>query len=177
MRERTHLLTGAAAALALAPWLRRLSVPLWLGASFTDVDLYAFYVVRHRDLSLRRAFRYYHTLTGRREHTRKLLHHPLVPILALAGGRRCPALAAFGGGVAVHLMLDVYAKWRFKRLRHALELRAAGYCEACQERQSSLALMEPCYVGARGGDHADPASWRLLCRSCNEMRHQEAGTL
>ena len=52
MRERTHLLTGAAAALALAPWLRRLSVPLWLGASFTDVDLYAYYVVRHRDVIL-----------------------------------------------------------------------------------------------------------------------------
>jgi hypothetical protein len=99
MRERTHLLTGAAAALALAPWLRRLSIPLWLGASFTDVDLYAYYVVRHRDLSLRRAVRYYNTLTGRREHARKLLHHPLVPILALAGGRRCPALAAFGLGL------------------------------------------------------------------------------
>ena len=135
------------------------------------------YVVRHRHLSLRRAVRYYHTLTGRREHTRKLLHHPLVPILALAGGRRCPALAAFGSGVAVHLMLDVYAKRRFKRLRHALELRAAGYCEACQEPQSSIERMEPCYAGARGGDLADPASWRLLCRACNEMRHQEAGTL
>jgi hypothetical protein len=74
-------------------------------------------------------------------------------------------------------MLDVYAKQRFKRLRHALELRAAGYCETCQERQSSIARMEPCYVGARGGDRADPASWRLLCRSCNELRHQEPGTL
>jgi hypothetical protein len=177
MRERTHLLTGAAAALALAPWLRRLSVPLWLGASFTDVDLYAYYVVRHRDVSLRRAIRYYNTLTGRRERARKLLHNPLVPLLALAGARRFPTLAACGAGVALHLVLDAYGRRRFKRLRRALELRSAGYCDACREHQSSIALMEPYYVGSPGGDDTDPAAWRLLCRPCNEARHWEAGTL
>jgi hypothetical protein len=177
MRERTHLLTGAATALALAPWLRWLSVPLWLGASFTDADLYAYYVVRHRDFSLRRAVRHYNTLTGRRERAFKFLHHPLVPLAALAAARRFPALAACGAGIALHLVLDGYGKRRFQRIRHALELRSAGYCEACQERQSPLALMEPCYVGVRGGGDTDLASWRLLCRSCNEMLHQEAGTL
>ena len=177
MRERAHFLTGAAAALALAPWLRRLSIPLWLGASFTDVDLYAYYVVRHRDLSLRRAVRYYNTLTGRRERARKLLHHPLVPLVALAGARRFPTLAACGAGMALHLVLDAYGKRRFKRLRRALERRSAGYCEACRERRGPIALMEPYYVGSRGGEDTDPASWRLLCRLCNEARHCEAGAL
>jgi hypothetical protein len=177
MRERTHLLTGAAAALALAPWLRQLSIPLWLGASFTDVDLYAYYVVRHRDISLRCAIRYYNTLAGRRERARKLLHHPLVPLVALAGARRFPTLAACGAGIALHLVLDAYGKRRFKRLRRALELRSAGYCEACRERQSSIALMEPSYVGARRSKDTDPASWHLLCGACNEARHGEAGAL
>ena len=53
MRLRKHIGTGGVIALALAPWLRWLSVPLWLGATFADADLYAYYVVRHRNLSVR----------------------------------------------------------------------------------------------------------------------------
>ena len=47
-------------------------------------------MVRHRNLSVRRAVRYDHTLTGRRERAAKLLHYPLVPMVAIAGVRRCP---------------------------------------------------------------------------------------
>src|SRR5436190_356294 len=136
MRVRIHIMTGTAAALALARWLRWLSVPLWLGASLTDVDLYAYYVMRHQHLSLRRAVRYYNALAGRRERARKLLHHPVVPLIALAGGRRHPAIAAFGSGVALHLLLDAYGKRRFKRLRSVLAVRSGGRWEQCGSRWS-----------------------------------------
>jgi hypothetical protein len=100
-----------------------------------------------------------------------------VPLVALAGARLFPTLAACGAGMALHLVLDAYGKRRFKRLRRALERRSAGYCEACRERQGHIALMEPYYVGSRGGKDTDPASWQLLCRPCNEARHWEAGAL
>ena len=176
MRVRIHIMTGTAAALALAPWLRWLSIPLWLGASLTDVDLYAYYVMRHQHLSLRRAVRYYNTLAGRRERARKLLHHPVVPLIALAGGRRHPAIAAFGSGVALHLLLDAYGKRRFKRLRSVLAVRSAGRCEQCGARQTSPVLMEPRYVGSQSPRDTDPANWLLLCRPCNEAQHRPAGT-
>jgi hypothetical protein len=100
-----------------------------------------------------------------------------VPLVALAGARLFPTLAACGAGMALHLVLDAYGKRRFKRLRRALERRSAGYCEACRERQSPIAIMEPSYVGSRRDADTDPASWHLLCRACNEARHREAGAL
>ncbi len=169
MRLRTHILTGTAAALALAPWWRWCSIPFWIGASLADADLYAYYVARHRRLSPRRAFRYYGTLAGRRERATKVLHHPLVPLVALAAMRRAPAVAALGAGIGLHLVLDRHHKNRFRRLRHMLELRSQGCCENCGRPQESVALMEDHYIG-EGNRRADrdPAHWTLLCRPCNE---------
>jgi len=193
MRERVHIAAGMAAALALAPWLRGRAAAFWLGASLTDADLYAYYVLRHRRLDPRAAVRYYNTLTGRREHARKVLHHPLAPLLALAAGRRAPAVAAFGAGVSLHLLLDAAGDVRYRRLRHALERRSGGHCEHCGRPQLSITSMEPHHwpdwpETARGGsedhgrrgrreDQADLAAWRLLCRPCSEARHRAEGTL
>ncbi len=63
VRARTHAVFGTAVAIALGPWLRSRSIPLWLGATLTDVDLYAYYDMRHRRLSLRRALAYYDAWT------------------------------------------------------------------------------------------------------------------
>ncbi len=169
--------SGAVAALALAPWLRLRVVPLWVGASLADVDLYAYYVARHRRLDPRQASAYYHTLTGRREKARKVLHHPLVPLLALSAARRSPAVAAFGAGLALHLLLDAAGKRPYRRLRRALEARGGGRCEGCGRPQESIALMEPNYLAPDGGDRHNLTLWRLLCRPCSEARHRERGDL
>ncbi len=168
MRERTHIAIGTVAAAALAPWLRWGAVPFWLGASLTDADLYAYYVVRHRHLDPRRAVRYYHTLAGRRERARKLLHSPLAPAVALACARVWPGCAAFGAGVALHQLLDWYGGRPYRGMRRAIERRSAGACEVCGRREAALDLMEPRYSGPHADDGHDPASWQLLCRRCNE---------
>ncbi len=176
MKERTHVAAGTIAAVALAPWLRGRALALWLGASLADADLYAYYVARHRQLDPRRAVRYYNTLTGRRERARKLLHHPLVPLLALAAAPRSPAVAAFGAGLALHLALDLIGDRPYERLRRALERRSGGRCENCGRPQESIAAMEPYHLASRGGRH-DLDGWRLLCRPCSEVYHREMGTL
>jgi hypothetical protein len=82
-------------------------------------------------------------------------------MVAIAGVRRCPPLAAFGLAVALHLLPDACEKGSHRRLRQTLEVRRAGYCEACATRQRSPALMEPLYTGKQNGkddfDPADPA--------------------
>ncbi len=171
------MMIGTVAALAAAPWLGGRAVPLWLGASLADADLYGYYVLRHRRLDPRAAVRYYNTLTGRRERARKVLHHPLVPLLALAAGRRAPALAAFGAGVGLHLLLDAAGDWPYQRRRRALERRSAGRCDECGQPQASIALMEPHYRGTRAGGRRALAAWLLLCRPCSEARHRAEGAL
>ena len=54
-----HAAYGAAAALLATPWLRGGSLAMWAGSVFIDVDHFLWYVQRRRDLSLRRAYRFF----------------------------------------------------------------------------------------------------------------------
>ena len=102
-------------ALALAPWLRRQSVAVWAGSVLIDVDHYLWYVVQQRDLSLRRAYRYFVAAkngeSGRGGDARPL-HGPInVAWMALLAWR-WPAFRPVFVGVLLHSLLDAYAERR-----------------------------------------------------------------
>jgi hypothetical protein len=114
-----HAAFGAAAALALAPWLRRRSVGLWAGSVLIDADHYVWYAVHRHDLSLRRAYHYFRQVRSgeqRLQGDARPLHGPLnVAWMALLAWR-WPAFRPIFLGVLLHSLLDAYAERRFNAL-------------------------------------------------------------
>ena len=114
-----HAALGAVAALALTPWLRWDSLGMWAGSVFIDADHYAWYVLRRRDLSLRRAYRYFRQVRSgerRLEGDARPLHGPVnIAWMALLAWR-WPAFRAIFLGVLVHALLDAYAERRLNAL-------------------------------------------------------------
>jgi hypothetical protein len=119
MMPSRHAAYGAAAALALAPLLRRRSLGLLAGSVLIDVDHYAWYAVHRRDFSLRRAYRYFLRVRGgerRLEGDARPLHGPInVAWMALLAWR-WPAFRSVFLGILLHSLLDAYAERRLNAL-------------------------------------------------------------
>jgi hypothetical protein len=144
---------AAATAVAAVPLLRRGKSPLWVGlfaaaAVLIDADHYASYVLRIRDLSLTRAYRFHRR---RGSHLYRLhrpavlvdLHRPLHAPGVLAAlvllSRRFPLLWPVVAGMLFHRLLD-YA-WS-----------AGGAFSAI--RRATRATRQPAPVGTKGAGRA-----------------------
>jgi hypothetical protein len=137
VRFRTHLLTSAAAGLALYPRSPLRIALVVLGGVAIDMDHFVLYAVRSGDWSVDGALRYDRRRHGRirrgdtrprygtlrSEAHRPLLTLPLVWVLALA----CPWLRPIAAGLTLHLALDV----PFQRYDRGVWERSDGRCERC----------------------------------------------
>jgi hypothetical protein len=110
-----HAAFGAAAALLLAPCLRQRSLGLLAGSVLIDVDHYAWYVFHRRDVSLRRAYRFFRMVRTGEEKLKgdaRPLHGPVnIAWMALLAWR-WPAVRSIFLGVVLHALLDAYAERR-----------------------------------------------------------------
>lgn len=141
MQFRTHLITSAAAALALYPRKPHHAAALVLAGVVLDVDHLLLYALQSGDWSVAGALRYdryRHTRIGagdtrpRYGSLRSWLHRPwlLLPIVWLGATRR-PALRPLALGLSLHLGMD-YAYWPGDALTH---LRARGRCANCGKQR------------------------------------------
>lgn len=110
-----HAAYGAAAALLLAPWLRRRSLGLLAGSVLIDVDHYAWFVLHRHDVRLRSAYRYFLMVRRGEQKLRgdaRPLHGPInVAWMALLAWR-WPAVRPIFLGVVLHSVLDAFAEGR-----------------------------------------------------------------
>lgn len=163
MQFRTHLLTSAAAALALYPRQPRAAAALVIGGVLIDADHLVLYALQSGDWSVAGALRYdryRHMRVGagdtrpRYRSLRSWLHLPwlILPIVWMSAAR-LPALRPIALGLSLHLALD-HTYWPGDIVAY---LRAGGRCNAC----GKCGTLEIQWVRQAGRPIR-----RVLCRRC-----------
>lgn len=169
MRVRDHVALSTAASAVLFPWLRRAVVLPWAASILIDVDHYLFASVRERTLDPRKAVRYFNQAQPEQHAGTRVLHHPLVLLLALAlfGRWRWARLILLG--MAFHVGLDVFHGIRTREARRAALLRDDHTCQRCGAHGADIVAhlfrerhLLPTYR---------PEDLISLCAHCHELAH------
>jgi hypothetical protein len=167
MRVRDHIALSTAGAVLTQPWLRNRAVGLWLGGVVVDVDHYAWFCVRERQLSPLAAIRFFNEADPPQHAATRALHSPLVPLALLLLGPRRRALLPLAAGIALHIALDVHHEARMNAARAVALERDAFACQACGARAPGTHLQrQPLVMPSYA-----PANFVALCDVCHEAAH------
>ena len=172
MRVRDHIALSTAGAAALAPWAGRRALGAWAASILIDIDHYLWFSVHERQVSPRRAVRFFNQPDAPHHPATRVLHHPTTLLaVALLGTRRRGALPV-ALGMAFHVALDVQHERRLRDMRTTALRRDDFTCQACGvpgRPVTSHVWRQPRLL----------PSYRMqdvvtLCTSCHEAAHANA---
>ncbi|WIG59810.1 MAG: hypothetical protein OJF49_002557 [Ktedonobacterales bacterium] len=173
MRIRDHLLLSSATATLLAPRMGRAALAPWAASLLIDVDHYAWYCVKQRQLSPRGAVRFFAQAMPPQHDGIRCLHSPeALAALGLLGLRwRWARLTLLG--FAFHVALDAFHTHRTRAARKAALARDAYTCQRCGARDRTVVAhlwRQPPLLPSYRVEH-----FISLCGVCHEQAHAQEG--
>lgn len=177
MRVQEHLKLSAAAALAVAPWLKKdVAIP-FAASILIDADHYIWYIVTHRTLNFRAALAFYGQADPPQTPGMKFMHQPLLlaALLVLALRLRSRLLALILGGLLFHVSLDAIHITQMSYLKRTLNEQANYHCPECGRHEDELQLHTLRYA-SNLLERYHPKHFVVLCPECHTRAHQKKST-
>jgi hypothetical protein len=138
VRVRDHIFLSTTAAALLAPTLGLRAVGVWAGGVLIDVDHYLWFCVRHHDLSVAAAMRFFDGAHPPQTRPTRILHHPMTVLSVLIVASRQRWLRPLAIGMSLHVGLDKQYERRMKRARAQALERDRFSCQACGARTTQI---------------------------------------
>lgn len=172
VRVRDHIALSTAAAIVVAPRLRRSVVAAWAASILIDVDHYLWFVVRHRQVDPVSAVRSFNSAQAPQHSETRLLHHPAFLLALAAASTRVPALRPPLLGMSFHVALDSVHRARSRRAQQAALRRDAGRCRICGSDDGVVVHIwrQPRLLPSYRIDN-----YVALCDGCHHVAHSGLG--
>ena len=174
MRVRDHVALSTAASTLLVPWLRSAVVIPWAASILIDVDHFLFFAVHERSLDAHKAVRYFNQAQPAQHAGTRVLHHPLVLLMAFAllGRWRWARLLLLG--MVLHVGLDSVHGLRLRAVRAAALQRDSATCQRCGAQGPAIVahlFRQPCLLPSYR-----PDNFISLCPRCHESAHAKGNS-
>jgi len=169
VRVRDHAVVSAAGAAVLSPWLGRRALALLAAGILIDADHYVWFALHHRRVSPVAAVRYFTSGEPKQNSATRLLHNPVVQLLALAIGLRRRSMLPVVAGMAMHVALDFHHQTKMEHARATALRRADFTCQRCGESEEPVRAhlsRQPWVLPSYDADNLV-----TLCARCHEAQH------
>jgi hypothetical protein len=171
VRPRDHIALSTAGAALLAPRLGLGAVGLWAGGVLIDLDHYAWFCIRRRDLSPWAAAGFFGGANPPRTSATRALHHPIAVLTVVALAARQRRLRPLALGMTFHVGLDAHHEAHMNHARAEALARDRFSCRSCgtQARRVDTHLFSqpwllPSYAAG---------NLVSLCGPCHEAVHDQ----
>jgi hypothetical protein len=169
VRPRDHIALSTAGAALLAPRLGLGAMGLWAGGVLMDVDHYAWYCIRRKDLSPLAAAHFFGGAHPPQTSATRALHNPIAVLTMAALAARQRRLRPLALGMTLHVGLDARHEARMRRARAEALARDRFLCRSCgtQTRRVDTHLFrQPLLLPSYAAGNLIS-----LCGACHEAAH------
>jgi hypothetical protein len=131
VRVRDHVVISAVGAVLAVPLIGRGALGLWAGGVLIDVDHYAWFCLRQRNLNPSAAVRFFNEADPPQHSATRALHTPAALLGISLLGLRKRSLLPVAVGMGLHAALDSYHVAQLDRARSAALARDGHTCRVC----------------------------------------------